>query len=49
MLISNTTIENINLIIQAMFNHNRSWDRALGVLGVDFAFDNFVLLILFSF
>lgn len=42
MLISDTTIENINLIIQAMFNHNRSWDRALGVLGVDFAFDNFV-------
>lgn len=42
MLISDETVEKINLIIQAMFNHNRTWDRFLGVAGVDWAFDNFV-------
>ena len=42
MLISEQTEEKLNLLIQAMFNHNRSWDRFLGIAGVDWAFDNFV-------
>lgn len=42
MLISEETIEKINLIIQAMFNHNRTWDRFLGFAGVEWAFDHFV-------
>lgn len=41
MLISDETVEKINLIIQAMFNLNRLWDRALSTLMVDFAFDHF--------
>lgn len=41
MLISEETIENINLIIQAMFNHNRTLDRALGFMDAKWAFANF--------
>ena len=42
MLISTETEEKINLLIQAMFNHNRTWDRFLGVASVNFVLDNFV-------
>lgn len=42
MLISDETVEKINLLIQEMFNLNREWDRAMGVMTVDWAFDNFV-------
>ena len=41
MLISDTTIENINLIIQAMFNHNRTLDRFLGFSDAEWAFTHF--------
>ena len=41
MLISDTTIENINLIIQAMFNHNRTLDRFLGYSDAEWAFTHF--------
>lgn len=40
-LISEQTEEKINLLIQAMFNHNRSWDRFIAVAQVDWAMDNF--------
>lgn len=42
MLISAETEEKINLLIQAMFNHNRTWDRFLGVASINFVLDNFV-------
>lgn len=41
MLISEATEEKVNLLIQAMFNHNRSWDRFMAVAQVDWAMDNF--------
>ena len=41
-LISEQTEEKINLLIQAMFNHNRSWDRFIAVAQVDWSMDNFV-------
>lgn len=41
MLISEETIELINKIIQRMFSHNRTWDRALGFMSTEWAFDNF--------
>ena len=41
MLISDTTIENINLIIQAMFNHNRTLDRFLCYSDAEWAFTHF--------
>ena len=41
MLISEATEEKVNLLIQAMFNHNRSWDRLMAVAQVDWAMDNF--------
>lgn len=41
MLISDTTIENINLLMQAMFNHNRTLDRFLGYADVEWAFTHF--------
>lgn len=41
MLISEATEEKVNLLIQAMFNHNRSWDRFMAVTQVDWAMDNF--------
>lgn len=41
MLISTETEEKINLLIQAMFNHNRTWDRFLGIASVNFVLDNF--------
>ena len=40
-LISEQTEEKINLLIQAMFNHNRSWDRFIAVAQVDWSMDNF--------
>ncbi len=42
MLISTETEEKINLLIQVMFNHNRTWDRFLGVASINFVLDNFV-------
>lgn len=42
MLISTETEEKINLLIQVMFNHNRTWDRFIGVASVNFVLDNFV-------
>ena len=41
MLISEATEKKVNLLIQAMFNHNRSWDRFIAVAQVDWAMDNF--------
>ena len=41
MLISEATEKKVNLLIQAMFNHNRSWDRFVAVAQVDWAMDNF--------
>lgn len=41
MLISEETIEKVNRIIQAMFNHNRTLDRALGFMDAKWAFVNF--------
>lgn len=41
MLISEATEKKVNLLIQAMFNHNRSWDRFMAVAQVDWAMDNF--------
>ena len=42
MLISEATEEKVNLLIQAMFNHNRSWDRFMAVAQVDWAMDSFI-------
>lgn len=41
MLISEETIEKINLLIQAMFNHNRTLDRFLGWADSQWSFVNF--------
>ena len=41
MLISEETIEKINLLIQAMFNHNRTLDRFLGYADAEWSFVNF--------
>lgn len=41
MLISDETIEKINLIIQKCFDLNRTYDRFIGFAGVEWAFDNF--------
>lgn len=41
MLISEDTIEKINLLIQAMFNHNRTLDRFLGYADVKWALSTF--------
>lgn len=41
MLISEETIEKINLLIQSMFNHNRTLDRFLGYADAEWSFVNF--------
>lgn len=41
MLISEETIKKVNLIIQRMFTHNRSWDRFLAYSATEWAFDHF--------
>ena len=41
MLISEETINKLNLIIQRMFTHNRSWDRFLAYSNVEWSFSNF--------
>lgn len=41
MLISEETIEKINLLIQAMFNHNRTLDRFLGWADAKWSFVTF--------
>lgn len=41
MLISDETVEKINLLIQAMFNHNRTLDRFLGWADVKWSLNNF--------
>lgn len=41
MLISKETEEKVNLIIQRMFYHNRTWDRFLAFSSVEWALSNF--------
>lgn len=41
MLISEETQEKLNLLIQRMFTHNRTWDRFLGFADVEWALNNF--------
>lgn len=41
MLISEETQEKLNLLIQKMFQHNRTWDNFLGFSSVEWAFNNF--------
>lgn len=41
MFISDETQEKLNLLIQRMFQHNRTWDNFLGFSGVEWAFNNF--------
>lgn len=41
MLISEETQEKLNLLIQRMFQHNRTWDNFLGFSNVEWAFNHF--------